>query len=146
MRGLPQVDGTFTTLAYGFGADRSSPFPQFETVVTDANVNAGLNGAVKRTYRDVRELITSVKEFNNAGSQVIWTSYAYDPLKQIVQVVDDKLNQTSVSYDNFGRRTAIENPDAGRTETRYDLASNVTQADVCGRRSRAFFNAAQRGR
>jgi len=119
-------DGTFTTLAYGFGTDRSGA-TQFETVVTDANVNGGLRGVVKRTYRDVRELITSVKEFNNAGAQVLWTSYAYDPLKQIVQVVDDKLNQTNVSYDNFGRRTNIDNPDAGRTETRYDLASNVTQ-------------------
>jgi hypothetical protein len=27
---------------------------QFETVVTDANVNGGLKGAVKRTYRDAR--------------------------------------------------------------------------------------------
>ena len=55
-------DGTFTTIAYGFGPDRAG-VPQFETVVTDANRNAGLPGAMKRTYRDVRELITSVKEF-----------------------------------------------------------------------------------
>src|SRR2546426_486917 len=46
-------DGTFTTISYGFGPDRAGA-TQFETVVTDANVNAGLKGAVKRTYRDVR--------------------------------------------------------------------------------------------
>ena len=119
-------DGTFTTIAYGFGSDRSGT-QQFETVVTDANVNAGLRGAVKRSYRDVRELITSVKEFNNAGAQTIWTSYAYDALKQITQVVDNLSNTTNVSYDNFGRRTVINNPDTGRTETQYDLASNVTK-------------------
>jgi len=87
--------------------------------VTDAN------GKVKRTYRDVRELITSVKESNQGAT--IWTSYAYDALKQITQVVDNLSNTTIVSYDNFGRRTVINNPDTGRTETQYDLASNVTK-------------------
>jgi RHS repeat-associated protein len=119
-------DGTFTTIAYGFGPDRAG-VQQFETVVTDANRNAGLAGAVKRTYRDVRELITSVKEFNNGGAQTLWTSYVYDALKQITQVVDDKQNTTTVAYDNLGRRTVINNPDTGRTETQYDLASNVTK-------------------
>src|SRR5262249_41502743 len=28
-------------------------------------------------------------------------------------------------YDNLGRRTVVDNPDTGRTETIYDLASNV---------------------
>jgi RHS repeat-associated protein len=119
-------DGTFTTIAYGFGPDRAGN-TQFETVVTDANVNAGRAGAVKRTYRDVRELITSVKELNRSGAEVIWTSYAYDPLKQITQVVDNLANTTSVAYDNLGRRTVINNPDTGRTETQYDTASNVTK-------------------
>jgi RHS repeat-associated protein len=119
-------DGSFTTITYGFGADRAG-VTQFETVVTDANVNAGRRGAVKRTYRDVRQMITGVKEFNNAGSQVIWTSYNYDALKQITQVVDNLQNTTSISYDNFGRRTVVNNPDTGRMETQYDLASNVVK-------------------
>src|SRR6266702_6873534 len=117
-------DGTFTTIAYRFGAGRFTPDMQFETIVTDANVNALLKGAVKHTFRDVRELITSVKESTATGD--IWTSYAYDPLKQLTQVVDNLSNTTSISYDNFGRRTVINNPDTGRTETQYDLASNVT--------------------
>ena len=33
---------------------------------------------------------------------------------------------TVVSYDHLGRRTSIDNPDTGQTETRYDAASNVT--------------------
>lgn len=109
-------DATRTAMAYGFGADRAG-LTQFETTVTDAN------GLRKQTYRDVRSLITSVKEFNQGGT--IWTSYAYDPLKQIVQVVDDKNNLTRVAYDNLGRRTVIDNPDTGKTETVYDLASNA---------------------
>jgi RHS repeat-associated protein len=119
-------DASFTTTSHGFGVDRAGLL-QFETVVRDGNVNAGLRGAVKHTYRDVRELITAVRELNNAGSEVIWTSYAYDALKQISAVVDDKNNTTTITHDNLGRQTAIENPDAGRTETQYDLASNVTK-------------------
>jgi hypothetical protein len=80
-------DASFTTI----GAT------QFETVVTDANVNAGRPGAVKRTYRDVRELITSVKEFNQGAT--LWTSYGYDALKQITQVVDNLSDTTVKSYE-----------------------------------------------
>jgi hypothetical protein len=40
-------DASFTTIAYGFGPDRSGT-TQFETVVTDANVNAGVRGAVRQ--------------------------------------------------------------------------------------------------
>lgn len=113
-------DNTSTSIAYGFGPDRNGQ-TQFETIVTDAN------GIQKRNYRDVRELITSVKEFNKGGTEILWTSYVYDPLKQITQVADDHNNLTTIQYDNFGRRTVIDNPDTGKTETVYDLASNVTQ-------------------
>ncbi|MFZ3090664.1 MAG: SpvB/TcaC N-terminal domain-containing protein [Nitrospirota bacterium] len=109
-------DGTSTAISYGFGADRTGQM-QFETTVTDAN------NKQKKTYRDVRELITSIKEYNAGGA--IWTSYFYDPLKQIIKVIDDKNNTTTITYDNLGRRTNIDNPDTGRTETVYDLSSNV---------------------
>jgi RHS repeat-associated protein len=110
-------DGTKTTTTFGFGADRQGR-TQFETLVTDAN------GISKRIYRDVRELIVGLRETNRGGSETIWTSYAYDPLKQITRVTDDLGNVTVVGYDNLGRRTVIDNPDAGRVETIYDLASN----------------------
>jgi RHS repeat-associated protein len=115
-----QPDQTRTTLAYGFGPDRAGT-TRFETVATDAN------GKQRRTYTDVRELTTSTKEFNPAGGQpVIWTGYGYDPVRQITSVVDDRNNTTTVGYDNLGRRTIVDSPDAGRTETRYDLAGNTT--------------------
>src|SRR3990170_7942457 len=50
---------------------------------------------------------------------------SHDPLKQIVTVVDDKNHTTRVAYDHLGRRTRIDNPDTGKTETVYDTASNV---------------------
>lgn len=113
-------DDTTSTLSFGFGPDRSGT-TRFEKVATDGN------GKQRRTYADVRELTTSVKEFNPAGGQpVIWTSYGYDPLGQLTSVVDDRNNVTSTAYDNLGRRTIVDSPDSGRTETRYDLADNVT--------------------
>ena len=111
-------DATVTTMSYGFGSDRDGR-NQFRTVVTDANGNS------KESYRDVRELITAVKETNKG--EALWTSYAYDPLKQIVQVKDVKGVLTKVEYDMLGRRTVIDNPDTGRTVTVYDPASNVVK-------------------
>lgn len=112
-------DNTVSTMAFGFGDDRAG-VTRFETTTTDAN------GKQRRSYADVRELTTSVKEFNPAGGQpVIWTSYGYDPLGQLTTVVDDRSNTTSTAYDNLGRRTIVDSPDAGRTETRYDPADNV---------------------
>jgi RHS repeat-associated protein len=110
-------DTTTTKMEYGIGSDGSGT--RFTTLVTDAN------GKQKESYRDVRELITSVKEYNKGAA--ITTRYAYDPLKQITQVVDAKGNTTQVAYDNLGRRTSIANPDTGKTETVYDLASNPVQ-------------------
>lgn len=109
-------DNTVTSSAYGFGFDRSGLI-QFQTLVTDAL------GKQKLSYRDIRGLITSIKEFNQ--SQEIQTSYFYDALKQIVRVVDDKSNTTLITYDNLGRRTRIDNPDSGRTDSVYDPAGNL---------------------
>jgi YD repeat-containing protein len=114
-------DGTSSSISYGFGPDRDG-VTQFETAVTDRN------GNTKRTYADVRQLNTSIKEFNPAGGQpLIWTSYTYNPLKELTEVIDDHQNVTRASYDNFGRRTVVDNPDSGRTETVYDLAGNRIQ-------------------
>jgi RHS repeat-associated protein len=117
---LTRPDDTTITTAYGFGSDRSGA-TQFRQLVTDAN------GHQKATYRDVREELVALQEFHtpDGGSQQsIWTTYAYDPLKELVQVRDDAGNTTSLGYDNLGRRTFIDNPDTGRTETVFDKASN----------------------
>jgi RHS repeat-associated protein len=115
---LTLPDNATTTTAYGFGPDRAGA-TRFEVTVTDAK------GIPVRSYRDVRSLVTSIKRFNQAGAQTIWTSYRYDPLEQLTELRDDKDNRTTLTYDALGRRTAIDSPDGGRTETVYDLASNA---------------------
>jgi YD repeat-containing protein len=66
-------------------------------------------------YHDVRSQIVTANEFSNNNSTVFHTSSAYDPVRQITSVTDDQGNVTSVTYDLFGRRIAINSPDAGRT-------------------------------
>ncbi|MCX4755205.1 SpvB/TcaC N-terminal domain-containing protein [Kitasatospora purpeofusca] len=111
-------DATHTESAYGFGPDRDGR-TQFRTTDTDAN------GHPTSTYQDIRQQTTAVQDFNPTGGHpVIWTSYAYDPLGQLVTVTDDHHHTTTAAYDNLGRRTRLTNPDTGPTETAYDLAGN----------------------
>jgi RHS repeat-associated protein len=121
-------DTTTTRTSYDFGSDRAGR-TQFRTTVIDArNVR-------KEMFRDVRSLISTVNEFNNNGTVVQRTSYAYDPLRQIVTVTDDRNNVTRIDYDLFGRRTAINNPDTGRTSFVHDLADNLTAKETANLRA-----------
>ncbi len=118
---LQRPDNTTITTDYGFGPDRAGT-TQFRQIVTDAI------GHRKSTYRDVREVLVGLQELHTpaGGSEhSIWTTYAYDPLKELVQVRDDAGNTTRLGYDNLGRRTFVDNPDTGRADTVYDLASNA---------------------
>ncbi|MBO0879585.1 MAG: hypothetical protein J2P17_04285, partial [Mycobacterium sp.] len=110
------ADGTTTSLSYDFGADRFGQ-TRFRTTAIDAKGGRG------EQYHDIRSQVVTVNEFN--GSAVYHTSYTYDPVRQITSVTDDQGNVTSVNYDLFGRRTAINSPDAGLTAFTYDLADNL---------------------
>jgi YD repeat-containing protein len=79
----------------------------------------------KKTLKDVRGNIAMVKELLDGNW--ITTRYAYDPLSQIVTVLDDHRNRTQVAYDQLGRRTVIDNPDTGQVEYAFDPAGNLVQ-------------------
>lgn len=120
--------GLFTTCNFSFGADRENLL-QFLIVATDAK------GIQKQIYSNVRKLITSIRETNKGGAEVIWTSYAYNALREIVRIEDDMYNVARISYDNFGRRIATDNPDTGEIEKHYDLADNMIEKITANLRS-----------
>ncbi|WP_407334176.1 SpvB/TcaC N-terminal domain-containing protein [Enterovibrio sp. 27052020O] len=114
-------DGNTLTNAYGFGSDRSGAM-QFEHQSIDANGNES------ETYKDVRGRITTVAQHNPMGGHAnILTSYQYSAVNELLNVADDLNNITRVIYDLAGRRTHIDSPDMGLTESVYDNASNVVQ-------------------
>jgi RHS repeat-associated protein len=110
-------NGSTTTYAYGFGADRSGA-TQFMTTETDALGNK------TATFSNVRQQVTSIDMFN--GSQQVWTSYVYSPLNQLTSMTDDKGHVTTMTYDAIGRETSISSPNSGLTTMSYDMASNLT--------------------
>ena len=122
---MTRPDGKSTLSSYAVALNNGEN--QLLTTVFD------VNGNKKQTYKDVKGLIETVMEYDPAvGSpapsgpaQVITTQYAYDPMKEITQVTDAKGNITASSYDLLGRRTAIQNPDTGKTVLTYDPAGNV---------------------
>lgn len=112
-------DNSVATLQYGFGADRDG-VQQFKTTSIDRN------GIRHESFKNVRELLKSVKQQHSQGTDV-WTSYDYSPVNELVKVTDDKDNETISTYDRLGRRISVKHPDAGLTTYRYDLNNNLTE-------------------
>ena len=121
-------DNSTSKQRYNLGNDRDG-IKQFHTQITDAK------GYIKDNYTDARQLITSIRESVNtrdidgkiSGEEVLWTSYKYDSMKQITDVIDAYDNTTQVDYDLLGRRILIDNPDTGVTQYVYDKAGNMLQ-------------------
>ncbi|HEX5043401.1 MAG TPA: SpvB/TcaC N-terminal domain-containing protein [Candidatus Polarisedimenticolaceae bacterium] len=114
-------DGSATVTTHGFGQNREG-VTQFEARILDAR------GAVASQFKNVRDLLTGMKELNRVGGgvQEIWTSYGYDALRRLIRITDDRSNVTRIAWDNLNRKVSVESPDEGRTEDVYDLAGNRT--------------------
>ncbi|MEK6749083.1 MAG: SpvB/TcaC N-terminal domain-containing protein [Pseudomonadota bacterium] len=123
-------DGATTRMDYRIEAvgGPAGHTPRQATLVTDAL------GHTKVTYKDQNDLITAVQEIN--AGQAILTRYAYDPLKQLTQVIDAQGHVTRVTYDSLGRRTAIDNPDTGRIDMVYDPMGNLVKKTTPNLRQR----------
>ncbi len=112
-------DGALTQTIYTFGNDRNGNL-QFLTKVTDPN------GNFKEQFTDVRGRQVAMKDYLEDGSDFIWTSFAYNAINELIKVTDHQNNEIISEYDWLGRRTKRIHPDAGTTEYKYDLASNIT--------------------
>jgi len=113
-------DGSATHMAYTIGADRRGQ-NRFATTAIDAL------GTRSVTYRDIRDRILAIQQFNAPRGETIWTEYGYDAVDQLLTVLDDHGNLTSATYDLAGRMRLLDGRDTGQVETVYDAASNVTR-------------------
>ena len=123
-----------TTTAYGVSA-----FDGIERLRTD--VTDPLSH-VHTSFADTRGLTIGVQQSNNYGTfpggtiQTLTTRYAYDPISELLNVTDTKSNVTTAVYDTLGRMVALTNPDTGRTEWRYDPASNIAVKETARLRAK----------
>jgi YD repeat-containing protein len=54
------------------------------------------------------------------------TTYTYDVMSRLTNVVDTFSNTTVITYDNLGRKTGMSDPDMGVWSYGYDANSNLT--------------------
>ncbi len=122
--GTPQ--GIQTTTVYGITTNALADGRTWlQTQVTDPLGNNRL------AFADSRGNRVGVQEFNVLGTATtptkLTTTYAYDPLDQLLFVTDANENVTSTAYDTLGQMVTLTSPDAGQTEFRYDLAGNLKE-------------------
>lgn len=117
------VLGRKTIITYADGSDNKFAFDLINGLLVTTTRDQ--ENKIKKIYKDDRSLIVKMEEFINGVP--ITTKYKYNPMKEIISVIDDKGNSTTVTYDNLGRRTSIDNPDTGLTQYVFDPAGNVIQ-------------------
>ena len=133
-------DGAKTTMAYTFGT--LDGVRRLLTVTSDANVNSNAPwGTVHQTFTDLRGLVLGVLQRNRVNTSStptdLLTRYAYDDANELVKVTDAKGNVTTAEYDTVGHMVALNSPDAGRTEWRYDLSGNVGAKETANLRKQS---------
>lgn len=127
---ITNPDGTFETLAYFVG----------KTIGIDAN------GHQQISYSDIRGNVIKREEYAGADGRCAryaqtpytlyaTTRYSYDYSNQLVRTIDAHGNTTDISYDGFGRKIAMDDPDMGHWEYGYDANGNLLwQRDPRGQR------------
>ncbi|HEX7185573.1 MAG TPA: SpvB/TcaC N-terminal domain-containing protein [Thermoanaerobaculia bacterium] len=108
-----------TRIDYGFGT--LDGVPRLLTTRTDPN------GRTTRFYSDVQGNVVGVEQTNTIAGvgKTLTTRYDFDALSQLLSVTDALGNATRLEWDTLGRNVVLDNPDAGRTEHRYDPAGNL---------------------
>ncbi|GAA1757270.1 toxin TcdB middle/N-terminal domain-containing protein [Agromyces humatus] len=118
-----------TTTTYGFGAAEVAGHAAsvMKAVSTDPR------GRVTTTFTDIRgnEVRMDDQPLNPATPDPAdllaakTAVYRYDPLGQLLRVVDVAGNETTHTYDGVGNKLSTDTPDGGLVETWYDAEGKV---------------------
>jgi len=139
----PYFEGVETTPVYtaflydGIGRTTEATNPDNSRVLNcfDEGVTVTIdpNDHRKRQSVDVYGRLAKVEEYKGAyitcsaetGTPYATTVYRYDVMSNLTNVTDTKNNQTSISYDTLGRKTAMTDPDLGWWRYAYDGNGNL---------------------
>jgi RHS repeat-associated protein len=109
------LDREVTTSEPG-GAQQTASYGMFTTKAFDAQQHE------TDTTVDVDGRVVTRVAFNvvpAVSMTPITTHYQYAPFDRVAKVIDDHGNVTSSTYDTWGRRTQLSEPDRGTTSTTY---------------------------
>ncbi len=110
------TDGTYKTNNY------------FHWVISSLNEKGILTDF---TY-DAYKRLVKVQEHNQ--QELYTTTYLYNTLDKLTQIIDAQGNQTIMEYDSLGRRIILNDPDMGIWHYTYDKANNlISKTDALGR-------------
>jgi RHS repeat-associated protein len=117
---------------FAYGVEALDGIVRLRKTTTDAQ------GKVHKVLTSVRDETVAVIERNTiAGARkTLVTRYAYNPLSELVRVIDAKGNTTAAAYDTLGQRVAVDSPDSGRIEYRFDLSGNMAAKETANLRAR----------
>jgi RHS repeat-associated protein len=138
------LNGTLTSLgsvssvqvSFEWGTDTNygnATTPQAKTAT--GAFTAGLTGLNSNTVYHVRAKAVGatttygsdmVFQTSQSVNSVVTTTYTYDTLGNLTQVVDANNNTTTMSYDWLARKTGMSDPDMGSWSYGYDSNGNLT--------------------
>ena len=93
--------------------------------------------------RDALGRLETVTEYvgTELGNQYAVTAYKYDAADHLRRVTDHAGNNTNVTYDQLGRKTQLQDPDAGTWNYEYNATGALTrQTDALGQRLDFFYD------
>ncbi|MEK7787751.1 MAG: hypothetical protein AAB658_20290, partial [Chloroflexota bacterium] len=99
------------------------------------------NGHKKLQEVDAFGRLVKVEEYTGTDSMTslyATTDYGYDERDLLKTVTDELNNVTNITYDGWGRKTEMTDPDMGNWRYRYDALSNLT-AQIDARRKAVNF-------
>ncbi|WP_424643041.1 RHS repeat domain-containing protein [Embleya sp. AB8] len=123
-------DGMGRTTAQTFS---SKGIEQWRTTTTyagadETRVTPPPGGVATVSISDARGKPGELREYNGGvptGTDYSKITYTYTPREELKSVTDAGGNTWTYTYDFLGRKTHVEDPDKGPSDTRYDLVGRV---------------------
>ncbi|WP_406215274.1 RHS repeat-associated core domain-containing protein [Streptomyces canus] len=79
-------------------------------------------GTVTTSWTDQRD--QEIRKQEGTGDATVTTESTFTPAGQVASVTDPEGHRATYAYDLLGRRTGADDPDAGRSRTRFDGNGN----------------------